>query len=57
MTPVLELGSVADRSHDGRGGLRAHPLDLRDPLARFTRLKDSLDLLVEDPDPPIEIPE
>lgn len=57
MAPVLELGAIADRSHDGCRCLRAHTLDLRDPLAGLTRPEDSLDLLIKDPDPPVEIPE
>lgn len=57
MAAVLELGAIADRGDDSRGGLRAHTLDLRDPLAGFTRPEDSLDLLIKDWDSPIEIPE
>ena len=45
MSPVLELGAVADSSNNGGGRFGADPFDLGDPLTDRAGFEHGLDLL------------
>ncbi len=57
MTAVLELGPVADCSHDRRGGLRSDAFDRRDALAGLALAEHPIDLPVERDYPAVQVSE
>jgi hypothetical protein len=57
MAAILELGAIADRGDDRRGGLGTDALDLGDALAGRTIAEDAIDLLIEHTNAAVEIVE